>query len=232
MNELEATLEQELKWERIPLPLCNIGISKKDASQKFQIFSKNKRMKILTAGRIEQRKGIDLIIAAQEQLEKKGVYTEVHCAGAPTPFKDGKTSIHHYKKRNNQNIKFLGHIPRTELLTLYQQYDIFCMPSRFESFGYVGAEAMYSGIPTIISDSSGLASYCENKVNTLKFKNLSIEDLCDKLTFAYENYDKTMIIAKEGQKLALENFNKEHVINMNITLFKNIIKQNNKTKND
>ena len=55
-------------------------------------------MKILLAGRVENRKGFDLVISALPILEKHNILCEVKIVGATTPLVIGTDTISKYKK--------------------------------------------------------------------------------------------------------------------------------------
>ncbi|MEM1013856.1 MAG: glycosyltransferase family 4 protein, partial [Planctomycetota bacterium] len=57
---------------------------------------------------------------------------------------------------------FAGHLRSDDVARLFASADLFVMPSRSEPFGLVGLEAMSHGVPTIISNQSGLSERVEN----------------------------------------------------------------------
>jgi glycogen(starch) synthase len=52
-------------------------------------------------------------------------------------------------------LQYLGFVDRESLFGLYQQCDVFCMPSMSEPFGLAAIEAASSGIPVILSTKTG-----------------------------------------------------------------------------
>lgn len=52
-------------------------------------------------------------------------------------------------------VRFIGHVPDSELPNLYRSADVFIMPSTGEGFGIVFLQALASGIPVIGGDSDG-----------------------------------------------------------------------------
>jgi glycosyltransferase involved in cell wall biosynthesis len=51
-----------------------------------------------------------------------------------------------------EGVKFLGHLAPDDLTLLYDNHDLLVMPSRFEPFGIVFAEALARGLPCIARD--------------------------------------------------------------------------------
>jgi len=70
----------------------------------------------------------------------------------------------------NQNIVFLGPVLNLELYKLYQQNDVFILPSISEPWGLVVEEAFNNGLPVIVSDKVGCAEEIVNDSNGIIFK--------------------------------------------------------------
>ncbi|MCQ8213241.1 glycosyltransferase [Cetobacterium somerae] len=59
------------------------------------------------------------------------------------------------KKLSEDNIKFLGKIDNEKLSKIYQNNDVFILPSKSEPWGLVVEEALYNGLPVILSNKVG-----------------------------------------------------------------------------
>ncbi|WP_418992003.1 glycosyltransferase [Alistipes sp.] len=59
------------------------------------------------------------------------------------------------KRRAKDNIHFIGFIENDALGEIYRSHDIFILPSRTEPWGLVVEEAIYWGLPVIVSDRVG-----------------------------------------------------------------------------
>lgn len=53
------------------------------------------------------------------------------------------------------NITFMGFVENEKLGSVYQQHDIFVLPSKTEPWGLVVEEALYYGLPVVVSDHVG-----------------------------------------------------------------------------
>lgn len=62
---------------------------------------------------------------------------------------------HELKKMAQSNISFLGFVPNEQLPEIYQAHDVFILPSKSEVWGLVLEEAIYWGLPVIVSDHVG-----------------------------------------------------------------------------
>ncbi|MGL6115407.1 MAG: glycosyltransferase [Cetobacterium sp.] len=60
------------------------------------------------------------------------------------------------KQIANKNINFLGKIDNEKLNIYYQYNDVFVLPSKSEPWGLVVEEALYNGIPYILSNKVGI----------------------------------------------------------------------------
>ncbi|MEM7431056.1 MAG: glycosyltransferase family 4 protein [Pseudomonadota bacterium] len=98
-------------------------------------------------GRIEHSKGFDLLVSAIAGLPD--VDYQLKIAG------DG-SALDALKQQaaNLDNVEFIGHLDDPS--AFLGSCDVLVMPSRFEAFGLVCAEAKACGLPVIVSDVDGL----------------------------------------------------------------------------
>jgi len=64
----------------------------------------------------------------------------------------------------SSNVKFLGYIPEGEQSRIYKAADVYVMPSTSEPFGITALEAMSSGVPVIVSKTSGVAEVAKSAI--------------------------------------------------------------------
>ena len=80
----------------------------------------------------------------------------------------------------SENIKFIGAVPNKHLTKIYQDHDVFILPSYSEPWGLVVEEALNNGLPVIVSDRVGCADeIIEEGKNGLIFKNNDDKSLQD-----------------------------------------------------
>ena len=82
------------------------------------------------------------------------------------------------KNKAKENISFTGFVENEKLGSIYQNHDVFILSSYHEVWGLVVEEALYWGLPVIVSDRVGSSEDMVKDLNTgLIFKNNDCEDL-------------------------------------------------------
>lgn len=123
--------------------------------------------KFLYVGRLSPEKNIDQIIRVFNKFSR----LELNIVGYGPQEKE-------LKKISNKNIKFYGKINNEKLSEIYQDNHVFVLPSKSEPWGLVVEEALYNGLPTILSDKVGCAKeIIENGVEGLIYDVRSDEEL-------------------------------------------------------
>jgi glycosyltransferase involved in cell wall biosynthesis len=69
------------------------------------------------------------------------------------------------RSRISQRVTYLGTLKQEVLLSLYRQYDIFLLPSQFESCSMVTMEAMTAGLPVVAFAVGGLPELIADGLN-------------------------------------------------------------------
>ncbi len=95
------------------------------------------------------------------------------------------------KKKAKSNIKFVGFVPNNEIHKIYQDHDIFILPSLEEPWGLVVEEAIYYGLPVLISDRIGCQVEMVIKPNTgVIFNPLDKKSLKKSISLIEENIEE------------------------------------------
>lgn len=100
------------------------------------------------------------------------------------------------RKKARSNITFTGFIDNSKLGGIYQSHDVFILPSYYEPWGLVVEEALYWGLPVIVSDRVGSGEDMVRDLNTgLIFKNNDRDDLqrcIDRMEADYQSFERNV----------------------------------------
>lgn len=118
-------------------------------------------VEFLFVGRLERRKGIDVLLEVAPHVLAKAPDARVSVVGEEVGGPGEAATADAFRRRHAgapwlDRIAFLGPLPRPALLARYAACDVVLMPSRYESFGLVALEAMVFAKPCIAGDAGGL----------------------------------------------------------------------------
>ena len=116
---------------------------------KVKKLSDGKSIRILSVGKIDKNKNINTIIRSINLLFLKGFNVKFTVVGQVVD----KSVLKKIQKVSF--IKVLNYLTKEELIEVYRNNDIYVMPSIYETFGRVYAEAMTQGLPVIYSKGQG-----------------------------------------------------------------------------
>ncbi len=129
-----------------------LGRQKESSFQNYYFERKNPRergdgLRILFAGAVNLRKGIPYLLEALKQLKVEIPFT---CKIA------GAIEIQPHRVAEYSDIcQFLGRVPRSVMMQLYEWADVFVLPSICEGSAMVTYEALSMGLPVITTPNSG-----------------------------------------------------------------------------
>lgn len=131
--------------------------------------NKNKEIVILFSGRLQEGKGIKLLIEVFLDILKNNCNNIRLLILGGSGFGNGKrttfiNNIESLSKKANGKINFTGYIDYDKMHEYYNQADIGVFPSiEVEAFGLTTLEALASGLPVIVSDAGGMHEVINDK---------------------------------------------------------------------
>jgi len=124
-------------------------------------------IRLLFVGNWDPRKGLDTLIEAVSLLDNPEIVLDIV----------GEDSFHpRYAKRVRRSVavsgmensvRFHGRVDRESIARFYSEADVFVLPSSYEPFGIVFAEAMSFGLPIVAADAGGIPELVEHEDNGL-----------------------------------------------------------------
>ncbi|MFA6160263.1 MAG: glycosyltransferase family 4 protein [Parcubacteria group bacterium] len=177
--------------------------SNKQINRDFDI--KNKKIKILFAGRVVQIKGVHVLIKAFYILKHKYKIEnlELTIIGDKTDKKYNR-NLHDLMIKYGivDSIKIKDFVKEAELFQEFQKYDIYTFPSLYEPFSLTLIYAMAAGIPTIASNAGGNSEIIINNETGLIYDKFSPEDLAKKIKLLIYNKKLRKELSVNGIKKA------------------------------
>jgi len=142
-------------WPR-GLDTSRFDPSKRDRNLMFSL-TKNNKPNLLFASRLVWEKNLKTLTKIYNIIQNSGQEYNLIIAGDGMAMED--------LKKQMPNAFFLGKLSHDELAKFYASSDVFVFTSISESYGNVVAEAMASGLPCVIANGGGSASFIDHGNN-------------------------------------------------------------------
>jgi glycosyltransferase involved in cell wall biosynthesis len=154
IGEVGVSFYRELCRDQIPVHAFGY-YDAREAELKYvsDLPEKMGEWRLLVAGQLIRRKGVDLLLRALAGLQD--VPWQLHVAG------DGpeRKRLESLTRRLNlgDRVSWSGGMEREELQESYAKSDLVIVPSRFDGWGMVVNEALQSGCPVLATETCGSA---------------------------------------------------------------------------
>ena len=167
-------------------------------------YVRKKRDGLLTIaalGRLVPQKNFEFLIPVAQELKKRDISFRILIGGKGTQ----EIFLRSLVSENNleKEIEFLGFFENPK--DLLMSADIFLLPSLWEGFGYVVAEASLSCLPVIAFDISSNAELIDKSTGFLTEPH-KVKPFSDKIEYLYLNPKERIAIGKAGQAFIRKNF--------------------------
>lgn len=115
---------------------------------------------VLALGRVEHRKGFDLLVEAWSGIADRHQNVGLVLAGTGPELLRLRSLV--AEKRLENRVYFAGHLSRSEVAAMMHAADVFVMPSRVEAFGIVALEAWRAKTPAIVTANGGTSEFVQD----------------------------------------------------------------------
>jgi len=158
---------------------------------------------ILFVGRLDQIKGLDILIRAFKVVLRTYAHARLIVVG------DGEFNLYLKECKGLwDRITFTGRLDRQSVYDFYQIADVGVIPSFHEQCSYVAIEMMMFGLPIVVSTSTGLSEMVNADLEPYKVQVLEIEksatilpeELATKLMTILENRISAISIRKNYEE--------------------------------
>lgn len=207
--------ESQYSYNEFSKNVCDIG--KKSVvnyngvdcppKQSKTIYKAGAKLRLASFGLLRHLKGHDIVIRACALLHLQNIPFEYSIYGTGEEKESLMLLISKYNLQDRIFIKDYSGSVLEEML----HYDFVLHPSRFESFGYVPAEAMSLGIPVIVSAEGGLKEVVDEECGYVSSDN-SPESYFLILKKLYEGDASLALKIENGFSKVKEKFSRDKML--------------------
>ncbi|MEN8249995.1 MAG: glycosyltransferase [Bacteroidota bacterium] len=188
------------------IELTPLGFGK--AFIKPQKAANTDKVRLLTISALIKLKNIDKVIFSIKDLVHQYDISYTIIGSGPEREKLEELAREHHL---THHINFCEYVPHERIAEEMYRYDIFIMPSYFETFGRVYFESMAMGIPIICAKNSGIFGFFKEGEEGISVDHENIEEITKALEFLIARPEERKRIGMNGQKLVMKH-TWEHVV--------------------
>jgi glycosyltransferase involved in cell wall biosynthesis len=164
-----------------------------DVNPSLVVHKRGGPFRVVFVGQMMQRKGLEYLLKAWKKLRLPN--SELVLAGRGRVDKNLLAAF-------RSEFVYIGDLSDRSLGQLYQDSDLFCMPSLVEGFGLVYLEALAYGLPVIATPNTGAADIVQDGCEGFIVPIRDVEALAEKLEWAYRNRHVLAEMGSAARRLA------------------------------
>jgi len=168
---------------------------------------------VLFLGRINFKKGLDLLIPAFAEVQKQFPRAILAIVGPENDDYGQKVRGWVAEHNLNKSVLFIGHLEGEEVLQAYVDADLFVLPSHTENFGMTVVEAMACGIPTVISDQVNIHREV-SQGGTCLVTRCDIDEIAEAICTLLASPEWCLDMGMAGRKLAQEKYSWPKIVDV------------------
>ncbi len=189
-------------------------------------LSWNTRPVLLTVGRLQKRKGHDLMIRSLPLIQKEFPDVIYSIIGNGKEYEGLKLITEELNL--GDLVQFMEEVDEEKKLLCYQQADIFILPNRtvlndIEGFGIVLVEAQSCEIPVVAGDSGGTRETMLPGKTGLIIDCTSVESIAEAIVSLLRQPELRQKMGKEGRQHVLQSLDWEVVIDQAKNVFSELL---------
>lgn len=186
----------------------SIKIDKSENLNKSTV--RNKKLIILSVGRLVWEKGYLYALETISILKNKGYDFEYHIAGSGNDY--GMLNYHVNRLNIADIVKFKGELSRKQIKKALQNSDVYFQPSLSEALSLAIIEASYYKLPIISSNTGGIPEVVEHGVTGLLSNVCQPESHAENIIKLFESEELRIQMGNNAHNRIIENFSRENEI--------------------
>jgi glycosyltransferase involved in cell wall biosynthesis len=219
-ERLEADrLQIAAEAEVIPNPLSpdslSVGVGGRFRARYPQA---NGRRIILFLSRIDEKKGLELLLGAFVRVRQQAPNVLLVVAGEGEERLVGRLKFRARMLGIDSDVLWAGFLTGDDKRVALADADVFVLPSYSENFGIAVAEAMAAGVPVIVSDQVGIHQEISEAAAGLVVK-CDVAPLAAALIRLLHDPDLRRSLSRNGRRLAQERYSLDDVTDKVLCLY-------------
>lgn len=193
----------------------------------------NSQPNILCVGRPRPIKGIHVLAKAMPAIWQQ--VPEARFTFVPAPMGTGGGSPRDAYREflgslvEDARVRILDPVSRAQLPEIYRGATICVVPSLWEGFGYVAAEAMACGVPVVASRTGGLAEIVECEKSGLLVEPDNADELAQAIIRMANDQEFTTRIGSAGRRRVSDQFASRSIAQRTADVYRELISSTFKT---
>jgi glycosyltransferase involved in cell wall biosynthesis len=184
------------------------------------------RFDILFSGRLEYRKGAEIILKSIKEI--LAINSNIHITIAGETEISGqqnyRTAIEHVLSPEERlRVWFLGPISYRKLLPLYKNSSLFLFPSLFENAPYALLEAMACGMPVVAAASGGIGEIIRHGENGLLFSTTDHQEPAASIASLFNDRKRALTIGQNAAASIAEKYDIDKTVKEYIAFYQSVI---------
>jgi glycosyltransferase involved in cell wall biosynthesis len=191
---------------------------------------RNGSLKVLSVGRLVEKKGFDVLVDAQALLAARGVAAETTVAGGGDDGDFGEELRRRIGRHGlHAHVRLPGAMSQAALFDEYARANVFCLPCRVLDDGdrdgipNVIVEAMAAGLPVVTTRISGIPEIVEDGVNGLLVEPDDADGLADALLRVHGDANLRARLAAAAEATVRDRFDGELLAKRMAALFREAV---------
>ena len=184
---------------------CSYGIDPAYFPYMERLSPRNRPLKIGIVGIVGFRKGLSRALRLGEWAKDRKYDAELHFVG-PIFDQESRALI----SQTPAKVVLHGVVKGTPLLDLFHSFDLYMLPSYEDGFGISVIEAMSTGIPAIVSHTTGAKEAIEHGVNGWCLEEFSYDVFDAHLKEVFETPEILNIMGLSARHSVLKDYTSSH----------------------
>jgi glycogen(starch) synthase len=225
---------RKIVCERFSIPSSKIRIIRNPLFtgpfENIEPVHKSDRIDILFTGRLEYRKGAEVILKSIKNI--LSLKPDIHITfagetelGEATGYRMAIERVLDSEER--KRVWFLGPISSSQLPLLYKRSDIFILPSLFENYPYSLIEAMAACLPIVASNTGGITELIQHDKNGLLFPPGNPDELVSQIKVFIDNPSTALKLAEQAGYDVRTECSPEDIAEQSVDFYKTVIDNEN-----